>query len=105
MYIAVVEGEEPEKEEEGYTLLKYMEKKGNNQFVWGKLNLQRTAVDAPIPAINDHFGLNKNDFKKMQTIVDNMAYFPFKLYFFNNQLIVNVIFCKNLTLISNIQAS
>jgi hypothetical protein len=30
-YVAQVEGEEPE----GYTLLKYMERKGNNQFVWG----------------------------------------------------------------------
>ena len=30
-YMAQVEGEEPE----GYTLLKYMERKGNNQFVWG----------------------------------------------------------------------
>ncbi len=31
LYVAQVEGREPE----GYTLLKYMERKGNNQFVWG----------------------------------------------------------------------
>ncbi len=30
-----MEGEEPEEETEGYTLLKYMERMGNNQFVWG----------------------------------------------------------------------
>ena len=32
-YIAQVEGEEPEEETEGYSLLKYMNKVGNNQFV------------------------------------------------------------------------
>jgi hypothetical protein len=31
LYVAQVEGREPE----GYTLLKYMERKGNNQFGWG----------------------------------------------------------------------
>jgi hypothetical protein len=34
LYVAQVEGREPE----GYTLLKYMERKGNNQFVWGSVN-------------------------------------------------------------------
>jgi len=32
-YVAQVEGEEPEEETEGYTLLKYTERKGHNQFV------------------------------------------------------------------------
>ncbi len=31
LYVAQMEGREPE----GYTLLKYMERKGNNQFMWG----------------------------------------------------------------------
>jgi len=35
-YVAQVEGEEPEEETEGFTLLRYMERKGANQFVWGK---------------------------------------------------------------------
>ncbi len=34
-YVAQVEGEEPEEETESYTLLKYMERKCNNQFVCG----------------------------------------------------------------------
>ena len=37
-YVAQVEGEEPEEETEGFTLLKYMERKGVNQFVWGKVS-------------------------------------------------------------------
>ncbi len=48
--MAQVQGEEPE----GYTLLKYMERKGNNQFVWGSGKEYTTKdilciVDPPIP--------------------------------------------------------
>lgn len=35
-YIAQVEAEEPENECEGFTLLRYMQRKGPNQFVWGE---------------------------------------------------------------------
>jgi hypothetical protein len=35
LYVAQVEGDEPEEETEGLTLLKYMERKGMNQLVWG----------------------------------------------------------------------
>ncbi len=33
-YIAQVEGEDPEEELDGFTLLKYMSHIGHNQFVW-----------------------------------------------------------------------
>ena len=36
-FIAQVEGEEPENECEGFTLLKYMKRVGHNQFVWGTI--------------------------------------------------------------------
>jgi hypothetical protein len=35
-YVAQVEAEEPENNCEGFTLLRYMERKGANQLVWGK---------------------------------------------------------------------
>ena len=69
-------------EEEGYTLLKYMEKKGDNQFIWGKLDLLKTSdedilleVDPPIPVTTHYLGLNQKDYKKMRNIVENMVYF------------------------------
>ncbi len=37
-YLAQVEGEEPENECEGFTVLKYMDRKGHNKFVWGEVN-------------------------------------------------------------------
>ena len=39
VYIAV------DKEEEMYTLLKYMEKKGDNHFIWDKLNLLKISLE------------------------------------------------------------
>ena len=41
-YIAQVEGEECEEEIDGYTLLKYMERKGRNGFLWVKDDLFKT---------------------------------------------------------------
>jgi hypothetical protein len=43
-YVAQVEGEETE----GYTLLKYMERKGNNQFVWGSGNAENHQQGHPV---------------------------------------------------------
>ena len=65
-FVAQVEGEEPENEVEGFTLLNYMEKKGKNQFVWGtkrdKLKTNNrdilTTVDPPIPVNARTFGLH-----------------------------------------------
>ncbi len=60
-YIGQVEGEDPDQEEEGYTLVKYMEKKGHNRFVWGTDDILKTSnndilllVDPPIPVSNRH---------------------------------------------------
>ena len=41
-YIAMVECEDPDEENDKYTLLKYMERKGENCFVWGKTDLLKT---------------------------------------------------------------
>jgi hypothetical protein len=46
-FIAQVEGEEPENECEGFTLLKYMDR-GNNQFVWGEANDQLKTINSDI---------------------------------------------------------
>jgi len=66
-YIAQVEGEEPENECPGFTLLKYMERRGENQFVWGanKDTLKThngdilMQVDPPVPVSSRLFGLPK----------------------------------------------
>ena len=72
-YIAQVEGEDPDEEEDGFTLLMYMERKGNNQFIWGKKDLFRTdnkdiicAVDPPVPVSSRAYGLNKEDLSKVR---------------------------------------
>jgi hypothetical protein len=72
-YVAQVEGEEPEQETEGYTLLKYMEKKGNNQFVWGSGKKYTTKdilciVDPPIPVSSRLWGLPKDVVKSIEKI-------------------------------------
>ena len=67
-YVAQVEGEEPEEEEEGFTLLNYMERSGFNQFRWGKKkDVLKTRncdillkIDPPIPVSSRHMGLPKN---------------------------------------------
>ena len=41
-YIAMVECEDPDEENDGYTLLKYMKRKGENCLVWGKTDLLKT---------------------------------------------------------------
>jgi hypothetical protein len=76
-YVAQVEGEEPEEETEGYTLLKYMERKGNNQFVWGsgKDTLKTInkdilcIVDPPIPVSSRLWGLPKDVVKNIEKIL------------------------------------
>jgi hypothetical protein len=67
-YVAQVEGEEPEEEEEGYTLLNYMERCGFNQFRWGKKkDVLKTRdrdillkIDPPIPVSSRYMGLPKH---------------------------------------------
>lgn len=55
-YIAQVEGEDPEDETPGCTLLKYMARKGDNRFLWSKPDVFKTRncdillrTDPPIP--------------------------------------------------------
>jgi hypothetical protein len=63
-----MEGEDVEDEFEGFTLLKYMERRGENQFVWGqvrdtfKTNNQDILlkVEPPVPVPSRLFGLPKN---------------------------------------------
>jgi hypothetical protein len=75
-YVAQVEGEEPEEETEGFTLLKYMERKGVNQFVWGKesdrLKTLHTdillKVEPPIPVSSRLWGLPKDVVKEVEKL-------------------------------------
>ena len=73
-YIALVEGEEPDEETPGFTMLKYMERRGRNSFVWGttrdtlKTNNRDIvrAVDPPIPVSSRLFGLPKDVLKDIE---------------------------------------
>jgi hypothetical protein len=65
-YVAQVEAEEPENECDGFTLLRYMERRGHNQFVWGAVDTLKTInsdillkVDPPIPVSSRFWGLPK----------------------------------------------
>ena len=89
VYVGIVEGVDPEDERDNYTLVKYMEKKGPNEYVWGKLDLLYTAdddllcrVDPVVPVNNRTLGLNQDDFKKIKNIAQKMVYFHFFIYTF-----------------------
>ena len=91
-YIAMVEGEEPEEEVDGFTMLKYMERRGDNQFVWGttkdtlKTNNKDILikVDPPVPVSSRLFGLPKTVVKEVEMILRVMwsiiLYFYWPLY-------------------------
>ena len=72
-YVAQVEGEDPDEETEGFTLLHYMNHKGFNQFSWGeKKDILKTndkdiicAIGPPIPVSSRAMGLRKNDLDKV----------------------------------------
>ena len=74
-YVAQVEGEDPDEETEGFTLLHYMNHKGFNQFSWGeKKDILKTnnkdiicAIGPPIPVSSRAMGLRKNDLDKVLT--------------------------------------
>lgn len=76
-YVAQVEAEEPENECQGFTLLKYMERKGKNQFVWGeKKDTLKTInrdilrkVDPPIPVSSRLWGLPKEIEKEIDKLM------------------------------------
>ena len=68
-YVAQVEGEDPDEETEGFTLLDYMHRKGFNQFSWGdRRDILKTnnkdiicAVNPPIPISSRAMGLKQED--------------------------------------------
>ena len=74
-YIAQVEGEDPDEETEGFTLLHYMDLKGFNKFTWGeKKDILKTnnkdiicAVSPPIPVSSRAMGLKQEDLDKVMT--------------------------------------
>jgi hypothetical protein len=76
-YIAQVEPEEPENECAGFTLLRYMERRGFNQFVWGqKVDKLKTInsdiimkVEPPIPVSSRLYGLPKDTVKNIENII------------------------------------
>ena len=76
-YIAQVEGEEPENKCEGFTLLKYMERKGHNQFVWGQVSDQLKTintdilltVEPPVPISSRFLGLPKDVVKEVEKLL------------------------------------
>ena len=89
VFLAVVEGEDPDEEMPGYTLLKYLEKKSENQYIWGKLDLLHTAdedilcrVQAPFPVNNRCLGLNSDDFKIVKELTRTMVYLHLSIWIF-----------------------
>jgi hypothetical protein len=75
-YIAQVEAEEPENECPGFLLLKYMERKGPNQFVWGSKDMLKTIdtdilreVEPPIPVSSRLWGLPKDVVKDIDRLM------------------------------------
>jgi hypothetical protein len=75
-YLAQVEAEEPEEESEGLTLLKYMERRGNNQFLWGPTCDRLKTLDCdillrvepPIPVSSRLWGLPKDVLKEVEKL-------------------------------------
>ncbi len=75
-YITQVEAEEPENECPGFTLLKYMERSGPNQFVWGckdtlkKINTDiLREVEPIIPVSSRLWGLPKDVVKEIDRLL------------------------------------
>jgi hypothetical protein len=92
-YVAQVEGEEPKKEKNGYSLQKHMERKGNNQFVWGSwkdtLKTVNTdilrRVDPQIPVSSRLWGLPKDIEKRMRVKWSFIEQFTDLIMFFLSQ--------------------
>ena len=79
-YIAQVEGEELEEETKGFTLLKYMNKVGRNEFTWGvrKDRLKGKTFNGdiimcveggPVPVSSRCLGLDKISLKKVDELI------------------------------------
>jgi hypothetical protein len=65
-YIGQVEAEEPEEETAGFTLIKYMDSKAPNKFVWGVREDICKTKNSPIPVVSNRiWGLPKDTLKKV----------------------------------------
>ena len=72
-YICLVEGEEEEEMDRGYTLLRYMNRSGRNQFFWdSKPDVLKTVntdilgfTNPPIPVSNRDIGFLEGLCKKL----------------------------------------
>ena len=71
----MVEGEDTDDERDNFTLIKYMEKKGPSEYVWGKLDLLYTADDDllcrvdPVVLVNNRtLALNQDDSKNIKIL-------------------------------------
>jgi hypothetical protein len=110
-YVAQVEAEEPENECPGFTLLKYMERKGHNQFVWGngKDTLKTInsdvlmVIDPPIPVSSRLWGLPKEVVKEIEKLKRVKWFFIVKcpltvngLHFCSLQSVTTVLSCPSL---------
>jgi len=109
-YLAQVEGEEEEEETEGFTLLKYMERAGPNQFVWGKRTDRLKTLNSdiimlveggPIPISSRFVGLPKEVVKKVEermrvlwSIIPDFPFFISKLA----KLSLKMIKCSNINI-------
>jgi hypothetical protein len=75
--VAQVEAEEPENECEGFTLLKYMQRIGRNQFVWGAVpDILKTInkdillkTGPPIPVSSSYLGYPKDIVKTLDQML------------------------------------
>ena len=73
-YLAQVEGEDPEDEEDGTTLLNFMVRMGRNSFIWGKKDQLRVFDEdilmkvSPVPVSSRYTGLNKKDLKMTEKL-------------------------------------
>lgn len=76
-YVGQVEGEDPDEEAEGFTLIQYMERKGDNRFVWSKKDLLKTLntdillqTEPPIPvSTRGFFGLPSDTLRNVEKLV------------------------------------
>lgn len=107
-YIGVVEGEDPEEEVEGFTLIQYFERKGDNRFVRSNKDLLKTlnsdillTIDPPIPVSHrDFWGVPLNTLKIIEKLVKEwfllfswhffIAFSNFKLIFL--RFVISVLF-------------
>ena len=67
VYEGMVEDEDPDDERDNFNFIKNMEKKGPNEYVWGKLDLLYTSdndllcrVDPVVPVNNRTLALNQD---------------------------------------------